>query len=43
MYNKSELNINKGCERCNKNCNFRGLTTSKEQLDKPKYKCNSSK
>lgn len=43
MFSKSDLKVNKGCERCNKNCNFRGLTTSENQEDRPKYKCNSSK
>lgn len=35
-----ELKINKGCVGCNKNCIYRGLTTTKDQEDRGKYKCN---
>lgn len=43
MNKKSILKINKGCEGCRKNCNFKGLTTSENQIDRAKYKCNSGR
>lgn len=37
--NKSELKINTGCEGCQKDCKWRGLTTA-DDTTKNKYKCN---
>lgn len=39
---KSVLFVNSSCEGCQKNCNFRGLTSAEKSGKRP-YGCNTSK